>query len=65
MLCGADQLRGGHALDKVCVEASKSLEGGTGCCGVCRRLSMSGLTGSFVALGAGLVLMTRLFIFSS
>lgn len=65
VLCGADQLRGGHALDKVCVEASKSLEGGTGCCGFCRRLSMSRLTGSFVALGAGLVLMTRLFIFSS
>lgn len=65
MLRGTGQLRGDHALEKVYVEASKSLEGGTGCRGFCRLLSTLGLTGFFLALGVGLVLMTRLFIFSS
>lgn len=48
---------------KVFVKAGESLEGGIGCHGFRRLPSTSRLTRSFVALGAGPVFMTELFIF--
>lgn len=48
---------------KVFVKAGESLEGGIGCHGFLRLPSTSRLTRSFVALGAGPVFMTELFIF--
>lgn len=45
--------------------AGESLEGGIGCRGFCQLPSTSRLTRPFVALVAGPVLMTELFIFSN